>query len=159
MIKVLFVCHGNICRSPMAEFMFKKFVKGKGLADKFLIESAATSSEELGNPVYPPAQAILNALNIDCSKKFARRIVAGDCEKFDYLIGMDGANIRNMQNFFGSAKTGKIYKFLDFVDGRKGQDVADPWYTGDFIATRRDIEDGIDGFYKYLIKSGALENS
>ena len=139
--------------------MFKKFVKDKGVSDKFLIESAATSSEELGNPVYPPARAILNALNIDCSKKFARRIVAEDCEKFDYLIGMDGANVRNMQNFFGSENSGKIYKLLDFTEGCKGQDVADPWYTGDFEKTKRDVEEGIDGFYKYLIKTGALEKA
>ena len=136
--------------------MFKKFVKDKGLADKFLIESAATSFEELGNPVYPPARAILNGLNIGCSGKRARRIVAGDGEKFDYLIGMDGANIKNMQNFFGSKNSGKINKLLDFVERRKGQDVADPWYTGDFNATKRDIEEGIDGFYRFLIQSGAL---
>ena len=143
----------------MAEFMFKKFVKDKGLTDKFLIESAATSSEELGNPVYPPVRAILNALNIDCSNKRARRIVAGDGDKFDYLIGMDGANVRNMKNCFGGENSGKIYKLFDFAERSKGQDVADPWYTGDFEKTKRDVEEGIDGFYKYLIKTGALEKA
>ena len=158
MIKVLFVCHGNICRSPMAEFLFKKFVKDKGVADKFLIESAATSCEELGNPVYPPVRAILSGLNIDCSIKRARRITEKD-GAFDYLIGMDGANIRNMQNFFGKTAEGQIFKMLDFTDGAKGQDVADPWYTGDFNRALRDIEMGLNGFYDYLTKSGAIEKA
>lgn len=150
MIKVLFVCHGNICRSPMAEFLFKKYVDDKGVSDKFYIESAATSAEELGNPVYPPVKRILDGLNIDCSNKRARKIVLQDYEKFDYLIGMDDYNIRNMKNFFGGDKNGKIYKLLDFSDDRKEQNVADPWYTSDFDATKRDILLGIESFYHYI---------
>ena len=150
MIKVLFICHGNICRSPLAEFLFKKHVADKGDADKFLIESAATSSEELGNPVYPPTKKILDGLNIDCSSKRARKIVLQDYEKFDYIIGMDDYNIRNMNNFFGGDNKGKIYKLLDFSANRKGQDVADPWYTGDFETTKRDIELGIESFYNHI---------
>ena len=100
MIKILFVCYGNICRSPMAEFLFKKYVKAKGFADVFYIESAATSSEELGNPVYPPAKKILGDLNIDCSGKRARKLTLNDYDKFDYLIVMDKMNIRDMKNLF-----------------------------------------------------------
>ena len=131
----------------MAEFVFKKFVAEKGEND-FYVESAATSSEELGNPVYPPARRVLNRLNIDCSDKFARKIVPIDYENFDYIIGMDDMNIRAMKNFFGGDKENKIYKLLDFTE-EKG-DVADPWYTGDFERTLKDVERGITGFYDFL---------
>ena len=156
MLKVLFVCYGNICRSPMAEFLFKKYVKAKGFADVFYIESAATSSEELGNPVYPPAKKILGDLNIDCSGKRARKLTLNDYDKFDYLIGMDKMNIRDMKNLFGGDKDGKIYRLLDFADNSMRKDVADPWYTHDFETTKRDIIFGIDSFYKYLKESGNL---
>ena len=148
MIKVLFVCHGNICRSPMAEFLFRDFVEKKGEGDKFYIESAATSSEELGNPVYPPAKRVLNRCGIDCSKKFARRLTLSDYDKFDYIIGMDEMNVRNMYRLFGEDKDGKISKLLDFTDAKR--DVADPWWTGDFEATYNDVINGINGFYKNL---------
>ena len=153
MTKILFVCYGNICRSPMAEFLFKDYLKKKGVADMFYIESAATSCEELGNPVYPPAKKVLNELSIDCSGKRARRICLADYDKFDYIVGMDEMNIRDMKNFFGGDKDGKIYKLLDFADGRTHKDVADPWYTHDFETTKRDIMVGIDGFYKCLINA------
>ena len=152
MIKVLFVCYGNICRSPMAEFLFKDYVKEKGVADKFYIESAATSGEELGSPVYPPAKKILNRLNIDCSAKRARKLLVSDYDKFDYIIGMDEMNMRDMKRLFGEDGCGKIYKLLDFADSMRGKDVADPWYTGDFEATLRDVRLGLDGFYAYLKK-------
>ena len=151
MIKVLFVCHGNICRSPMAEFMFRKYLADRGV-DGFYIDSAATSSEELGNPVYPPAKRILKGLGIDCSRKLARRITLDDYDNFDYIIGMDERNVHNMLNLFGGDKDGKIRKLLDFCDGA-GRDVSDPWYTGDFDGVKNDIEIGIDAFYKYLSKA------
>ena len=133
MIKVLFVCYGNICRSPMAEFLFRDFVQKKGEGDKFYIQSAATSSEELGNPVYPPARKVLEREGIDCSDKRARRITLKDYEEFDYIIGMDDMNIRDMKRFFGEDNQNKIYKLLDFTDSPS--DVADPWWTRDFGAT------------------------
>lgn len=152
MIKVLFVCYGNICRSPMAEFLFKDYVKEKGVADKFYIESAATSSEELGNPVYPPAKKILNRLNIDCSAKRARKLTVNDYDKFDYIIGMDEMNIKDMKSLFGENRCDKIHKLLDFADSARRKDVADPWYTGDFETTLKDVRLGLDGFYAYLQK-------
>lgn len=146
MIKVLFICHGNICRSPMAEFVLKDIVKKKGLEDRFLIESAATSSEELGNPVYPPVRRLLARLGIDSQGKTARRIRESDYDNFDYLIGMDSANIRNMKAFF--KKEDKIYKLLEFADIHR--DVADPWYTDDFDSTYRDVVVGCNAFLSYL---------
>lgn len=148
MIKVLFVCYGNICRSPMAEFLFRDFIEKKGESENFYIESAATSSEELGNPVYPPAKRILESLNIDCSKKRARRITKEDYDKFDYIIGMDEMNIRDMKRAFGGDSDGKIYKLLDFTS--RGGEVADPWWTRDFNATLKDVTEGITEFYKKI---------
>ena len=154
MIKVLFVCYGNICRSPMAEFLFKDFLKKKGVLDKFYIESGATSSEEEGNPVYPPARRILNGLSIDCSNKRARTLKKGDYDNFDYIIGMDEMNMRDMRAKFGGDKDGKLFKLLDFDSGITRKDVADPWYTGDFKATYDDIMRGINSFYSFLDKKG-----
>ena len=136
----------------MAEFLFKNYVREKGYKDKFYVESAATSSEELGNPIYPPAKKILNGLNIDCSAKRARKICLSDYDKFDYLIGMDEMNVRTMKRFFDGDKNGKVYKLLDFADNMVRKDVADPWYTGDFETTKRDIMLGIDGFYKHILR-------
>ena len=143
MIKILFICHGNICRSPMAEFVMKDLVEKAGLSDKFQIESAATSTEELGNPVYPPARRKLKEHGIDCSGKTARQITKADYAKFDLLIGMDSANIRNMTRICGGDPDGKIHLLLEYA-GRPG-DVADPWYTRDFDAAWRDIEAGCKG--------------
>ena len=140
MKRILFVCHGNICRSPMAEFVMKDLVAQNGLQDRFYIESAATSTEEIGNSVYPPAQRKLAEHGISCKGKTARQMRRADYERFDLLIGMDEWNIRNMNAICGGDPEGKIHKLLDYTD-RKG-DVADPWYTGDFDATWRDVTEG-----------------
>ena len=140
MIKILFVCHGNICRSPMAEFVMKKLVSDAGLSDKFYIESAATSTEEIGNPVYPPAKRKLAEHGIDCAGKTARQMNKGDYAKFDLLIGMDSANIRNMTRICGGDPEDKIKLLLNYAG--LNRDVADPWYTGDFDATWNDVTKG-----------------
>ncbi len=143
MIKILFVCLGNICRSPMAEFILRDMAEKAGISNNFEIASAATSREELGNPVYPPAAAVLRARGIDCSKKRARQITAADYDYFDYIIGMDNSNMRNMERVFGKSHPSKLYKMMSFAD--TDSDVADPWYTGDFSATERDIEKACRG--------------
>lgn len=140
MKNILFVCHGNICRSPMAEFVMKDIVEKCGLSDQFNIESAATSTEEIGNEVYPPAKRKLAENGISCKGKTARQMKKSDYDKFDLLIGMDEWNIRNMNRICGGDPEGKIHKLLDYTN-RKG-DVADPWYTGDFEATWRDVTEG-----------------
>ena len=140
MIKLLFVCHGNICRSPMAEFVMKDLVKREGLEASFRIESAATSSEEIGNPVYPPARRMLARHGIACEGKTARRMTRADLDEYDLLIGMDHANIRSMQRICGGDPEGKIKLLLDYA-GRHDE-VADPWYTGDFQATWDDVAEG-----------------
>lgn len=140
MIKVLFVCHGNICRSPMAEFVMKKLVEDAGLAAQFHIESAATSREELGNPVYPPARRKLAEHGISCAGHAARQMTRADYEKNDLLIGMDQENLRNMQRICGGDPDGKISLLMAHTS-RPGN-VADPWYTGDFEATWRDVAEG-----------------
>lgn len=140
MTKILFVCHGNICRSPMAEFVMKGLVKQAGLEDQFQIASAATSTEEIGCPVYPPARRKLAEHGISCAGKTARQLTKGDYARYDLLIGMDRANIRNMARICGGDPDGKIKLLLDYTD-RPG-DVADPWYTGDFDATWRDVLEG-----------------
>ena len=140
MKKILFVCHGNICRSPMAEFVMKALVAEAGRADEFEIASAATSREEIGNSVYPPVRKLLNAHGIDCSGKTARQLERADYEKHDLLIGMDSANLRNMNRICGGDPEGKIHLLMDYTD-RPG-DVADPWYTGDFETTWRDVQAG-----------------
>ncbi len=140
MTKILFVCHGNICRSPMAEFVMKDLVKKAGLEDQFQIASAATSTEEIGNPVYPPARRKLAEHGISCAGKTARQLTKADYALYDLLIGMDRANIRNMARICSGDPDGKIKRLLDFAD-RPG-DVADPWYTGDFDATWRNVLEG-----------------
>ncbi len=144
MIRVLFVCHGNICRSPMAEFVLKDLVKKAGLEDQFSIASAATSTEEIGNPVYPPARRKLAQHGISCEGKRARQQRREDYEDWDLLIGMDQANIRNMRRICGGDPEEKIHLMLDYA-GRSGQEVADPWYTGDFEATWQDVLSGCQG--------------
>ena len=148
MIKILFVCHGNICRSPMAEFVMKKLVTDAGLSDKFEIESAATSTEEIGNPVYPPAKRKLAEHGIACAGKTARQMNAGDYKKFDLLIGMDSANIRNMTRICGGDPENKIKLLLNYAG--LNRDVADPWYTGDFDATWNDVLKGCTALLKDL---------
>lgn len=153
-MKIVFVCHGNICRSPMAEFIFKKMVADSGVADKFEIISRATSAEELGNPVYPPARAELMRHGIACGGKYATQLSRTDYEKYDLFVGMDNANIRNMQRIFGSDPDGKIKRLMDYT-GRGGE-VADPWYYGNFEDTYRDIHEGCAALLKSLNKSGAV---
>ena len=148
MIKVLFICHGNICRSPMAEFVMKDMIRKAGLENQFHIASAATSGEELGNPVYPPARRKLAEHGIDCSGKTARRLRKSDYTQYDLLIGMDQANLRNMHRMCGGDPEGKLHLLLDFTN-RPGN-VADPWYTGDFEATWRDVEQGCQGLLQEL---------
>ena len=149
MTKILFVCHGNICRSPTAEFIMKDMVTKAGLEAEFEIASAATSTEELGNGVYPPAKRMLAAHGISCEGKRARQIRLEDYRRYDYLIGMDQNNLRNMQRFFGKDREGKLHNLLDFA-GRPGEAVADPWYTGDFQSAWDDIEAGCAGLLKRL---------
>lgn len=148
MTKILFVCHGNICRSPMAEFVMKDLVEKSGAADRLAIASAATSAEEIGNPVYPPARRELAKHGIGCSGKTARQMTAADYGQYDLLIGMDSANLRNMRCICGGDPEGKIRRLLDFTD-RPG-DVADPWYTGDFETTWRDVSRGCRGLLAAL---------
>ena len=148
MTKILFVCHGNICRSPMAEFVMKDLVTKAGLASQFHIESAATSREEIGNPVYPPARRKLAEHGISCDGYAARQLTNQDYDKYDLLIGMDQANLRNMHRMCGGDPEGKLHLLLDFTN-RPGN-VADPWYTGDFEATWRDVEQGCQGLLQEL---------
>ncbi len=144
MIRVLFVCHGNICRSPMAEFICKKKVRERGLTDKVYAESAATSYEEIGNPVYPPARKKLTEKGItDFTNHHARHMERSDYEAFDYLIGMDNWNIRNMMRILGSDPEDKVYRMMDFAG--KSEEVDDPWYTGDFEGVYRQLDEAIDG--------------
>ena len=149
MTKILFVCHGNICRSPMAEFVMKDLARRKGLADMFVIASAATSREEIGNPVYPPARRKLAEHGISCAGHAARQMTRRDYEHFDRILGMDHANIRNIQRIAGGDPDGKIALLLDHA-GRPGQEVADPWYTGDFDAAWEDILAGCEGLLAEL---------
>ena len=146
MIKVLFICHGNICRSPMAEFIMRKLVGEAGLEDEFFIASAATSSEELGNPVYPPARSKLAEHGISCAGKTARRITPADYREYDLLIGMDNANTRNMHRAFGGDPEGKLKMLLEYTS-RPGE-VSDPWYTDDFDRAYADIDEGCRGLLK-----------
>ena len=148
MKKILFICHGNICRSPMAEFVMKNLVKKAGLASQFHIESAATSREEIGNPVYPLAQRKLEEHGINCSGHAARQLTSRDYDEYDLLIGMDSANLRDMHRICGGDYAGKMSLLMDHT-ARPGN-VADPWYTGDFEATWRDVLEGCQGLLKEL---------
>lgn len=150
MIKILFVCHGNICRSPMAEFVMKDLLNKKGIADQFEIASAATSTEEIGNPVYPPAKRKLKEHGISCEGKTARQMTKADYTYYDYIIAMDRFNLRNMTRFVGNDPDNKVSLLMDFTSQPK--DVADPWYTGDFDATWNDVCEGCVGIIKKLNK-------
>ena len=146
--RILFVCHGNICRSPMAEFVMKDLVKKAGLEGKFLIESAATSTEEIGNSVYPPARQKLAEHGISCKGKTARQMNSSDYNRYDLLIGMDSWNIRNMNRICGGDPEGKIHMLMDYTN-RPGE-VADPWYTDDFEATWQDVLEGCQALLKTI---------
>ena len=148
MIKILFICHGNICRSPMAEFVMKDLVRQAGLEWKYEIASAATSSEELGNPVYPPARRKLAEHGIGCAGKTAHRLTKDDYDEYDLLVGMDRMNFRNMHRICGGDPEGKIHLLMDYTN-RPGE-VADPWYTGDFEETWQDVLEGCRGLLELL---------
>lgn len=151
MIKILFVCHGNICRSPMAEFVMKDLVHKAGLDDKFLIESAGTSSEELGNAVYPPARRILANHGIDCYGKYACQMRKSDYEKYDLLIGMDQANVRNMVRICRGDEENKIHMLMEYT--KRPGNVADPWYTRDFQAAWNDVREGCTGLLQWICEN------
>ena len=152
MIKILFVCHGNICRSPMAEFIFKKLAKEAGKDKAFVIASAATSSEEIwggfGNPVYPPAKAELLKHGITCDGKRAVQLTKADYQKYDLLIGMDTVNIKNILRIVGKDSKGKVHKLLSFAGS--DDDVADPWYSERFDVAYADIEKGCLALWQWL---------
>ena len=154
MKKIMFVCLGNICRSPMAEFIFRDMVKQKGLENEFFIASSATSTDEIiggiGNPVYPPAKRELLSRGISCEGKRAVQLKWDDYEKYDLFVGMDSSNIRNMHIILKGDKQGKIRKLMDYTS-RRG-DVADPWFTERFDIAYRDIYDGCEGLLKALLK-------
>lgn len=156
MIKIMFVCHGNICRSPMAEFVMKKLVADKGLGDKFYISSCATSREEIwhgaGNPIYPPAQRELKKQGIPFdSGKRAVQLTADDYYEYDYLIAMDSMNVRNIIRIVGADEDNKIHKLMDFTD--RGGDVADPWYSNRFDIAFNDIMDGCTALLLHILEN------
>ena len=155
MIRVLFVCHGNICRSPMAEFVFKDMVRRLGLEEQFYIASAATSTEEIGNPVHPGTRRKLKSVGISCKGKYAVQMKKSDYEKYDYLIGMDEWNRRNMMRILRRDPEEKVFLLLDF--SRSPRDIADPWYTGNFEVTYSDIVEGCRAFLEYLRKKGKIQ--
>ena len=140
MVKILFICHGNICRSPMAEFIMKDLVQKAGRAAEFQIASAATSREELGNPIYPPAQRQLRRHGVPFDDHRARQMTRADYDAYDLLIGMDSRNLANMRRICGGDPAGKLRLLMTYTGAAR--DVADPWYTGDFDAAWRDIESG-----------------
>ncbi len=153
MKKIMFVCHGNICRSPMAEFIMKKLVSENDLNDEIFVASSATSTEEIwngkGNPVYPPAKKELAKHGISCDGKTAVQLKESDLNKYDMFIGMDSMNIRNMRKIFGNRGDDKIFKLLTFAG--RGDDVSDPWYSGDFETAYNDIYEGCKGLFEMLI--------
>ena len=149
MFRILFICWGNICRSPMAEFVMKDLVEKRGLSDAFEIASAATSTEEIGNPVYPPARAELARHGISCEGKRARQLRRDDYEKYDYIIGMENLNLSYMNRILGGDPEGKVHLLMDFTT--HPEDIEDPWYTGDFQATWDDVNVGCDAMLDKLM--------
>ena len=148
MIKILFVCHGNICRSPMAEFIMKDMLKKRRLENRFIVSSAGTSSEEIFNPVYPPARKRLSQARIDCTGHRARQLKRSEYGEWDMFIGMDEWNMRNMLRLFGGDPEGKLYRLMSFAGVTR--DVSDPWYTCDFETAFNDITKGCEGLIRYL---------
>ena len=158
MIRVMFVCHGNICRSPMAEMILKDMVRKRGIADRFVIASSATSTEEIwgdtGSPVYPPARAMLKKKGIPCEDHHAVQIRKSDYAAYDYIIAMEQFNLRNMRSVIGSDPDRKVYRMLDFTGTPR--DVSDPWFSGDFESAYNDISRGCAAFLDYLEGRGLL---
>ena len=173
MIKILFICHGNICRSVAAHYVMRELTEEEGLADQFVIDSAATSTEEIGNPIYPPMQKTLRAHGVTIGSHRARQMRKRDYEDFDLLVAMDSENLYYMNRMYGSGNAndsfwsrrgeeitptdpeGKISLLMDYTD-RPGE-VADPWYTRDFEATYRDVVEGCRGLLEHLIQTGAVK--
>lgn len=149
MINVMFVCLGNICRSPMAEFVFKDYVKKMGKENEFYIESSGTSNEEFGNPVHYGTIRKLNDEGIRMTDRTARKLTKEDYEKFDYILGMEERNVYSIYGIVGNDRAGKVSRLLDYSS--KPRDIADPWYTGNFDKTYTDIVEGVEAFYEYLV--------
>lgn len=147
----MFVCHGNICRSPMAEFIMKDYVKKQGQEDEFIIKSSATSYEEIGNPVHYGTARVLDRLGINYSGKRAVKLLAEDYDKYDYFIGMDEANRRNMKRIFNGDPKNKVSNIMDYT--KNPREVADPWYTGEFASTEYDITEGVRAVFDFLTKN------
>ena len=152
MIRVLFVCMGNICRSPMAEFVFKDMVKKRGMESQFTIASAATSNEEIGNPVHHGTRNKLKEEGISSAGKTAVQLRRSDYSKYDYLLAMDTGNLNNMRIILGGDPKNKVSRLLDYAE--RPRDIADPWYTGNFDVTYSDVLEGCEAFLEYLLKSG-----
>ena len=154
MIKILFVCHGNICRSPMAEYVMKHLTAQRGMDADFFIDSAATSTEEIGNGVHRGTRRKLAEVGISCGSHRARQLTRRDYEEFDLLLGMDGANRRNMLRMLGGDPEGKVHLLLDFSD--RPRDIADPWYTGNFDETYDDVAEGCQALLRYLEENALI---
>ena len=149
MTKILFICLGNICRSTMAEYVMKNLVQKAGVADQFYIDSAGTSDEEHGNGVHPGTRKKLAQEGIYCGNHRARQMKKSDYDDYDYLIGMENSNMRNMMRICGGDSEHKMYRLLDFSN--RHDDIADPWFTGNFEDTNRDVDEGCRAFLKYLL--------
>ena len=150
-VKILMVCHGNICRSTMAQYVMQDLVNRQGLAAHFYIDSAATSTEEIGNPVHRGTRAKLKEVGIPCGDHRAVQMKRSDYDKYDYIIGMDGWNRRNMMRILGSDPDGKVSLLLDYTDHPR--DIADPWYTGNFDATYEDVKEGCEALLTHILET------
>ena len=155
MVSILFVCHGNICRSPMAEFVMRDLVTKRHLGGQIYVESAATSTEEIGNDMHYGTKKKLREMGVPFTKRSACQMTSRDYDRFDLIVAMDSFNLYNMKRFVGKDPQKKVYLLLDFSE-RKGQDIADPWYTGDFDATYNDILEGCTGLLAYIIDRGLM---
>lgn len=158
MTKILFICHGNICRSPAAEFILRRLLGRAGCGDSYEVASAATSAEELGNPVYPPMRRVLSEHGIDCAGKTARQLRRSDYEDYDLLIGMDEENLWNMRRKFGGDRSRKLHNLMDYA-GQAGAEIADPWYTRDFERAYEDISLACEGLLYHLTGIVAVDFS
>ena len=154
MIRILFICHGNICRSPMAEYVMKHLVKQAGYEEDFYIASAATSTEEIGNHIHYGTRNKLREVGIPTDNRVAVQLRRGDYEKYDYIIGMDQWNRKNMLHILGGDTQGKVFLLLDFTDNPRP--IADPWYTGNFDETYKDILEGCEALLHFLLKEGKV---